>query len=76
MAFAMKSVTGTRMPRTDMKMLMSMSVSLPPLDEQRRFASIVNRSARAATVASAASKTASALTASLMDRLLDGSSAP
>ena len=75
-AFAMKSVTGTRMPRTDMKMLMSMPVFLPPLDEQRRFASIVNRSARAATVASAASKAASALTASLMDRLLDGSPAP
>ena len=75
-AFAMKSVTGTRMPRTDMKMLMSMPVFLPPLDEQRRFASIVNRSARAATVASAAAKAASALTASLMDRLLDGSPAP
>lgn len=75
-AFAMKSVTGTRMPRTDMKMLMSMPVFLPPLDEQRRFASIVNRSARAVTVASAASKAASALTASLMDRLLDGSPAP
>ena len=44
--FVMASVTGARMPRTDMKVLMSMPVPLPPLDEQRRIADILNRSAR------------------------------
>ena len=43
--FVMGSVTGTRMPRTDMKALMSMSVSIPPLDEQRRIAGVLNRAA-------------------------------
>ena len=43
--FAMGSVTGARMPRTDMKVLMSMRVPLPPLDEQRRIVSILNRAA-------------------------------
>ena len=43
--FAMASVTGTRMPRTDMKVLMSMPVFLPPLDDQRRIVSILNRAA-------------------------------
>ena len=44
--FVMASVTGTRMPRTDMKALMSMPVPFPSLDEQRRIASILNRAAR------------------------------
>ena len=44
--FVMASVTGSRMPRTDMKILMSMPVPLPTLDEQRRIASILNRAAR------------------------------
>ena len=35
-AFVMSSVTGSRMPRADMRLLMSMQVPLPPLDEQRR----------------------------------------
>ena len=44
--YAMASVTGTRMPRTDMKALMSLPVPLPPLDEQRRIADILNRAAK------------------------------
>ena len=44
--FVMASVTGSRMPRTDMKVLVSMRVPLPPLDEQRRIAGILNRAAR------------------------------
>ena len=44
--FVMASVTGARMPRTDMKVLMSMPVPFPPLDEQRRIAGILNRAAR------------------------------
>lgn len=43
--FVMGAVTGTRMPRTDMKALMSMPVSIPPLDEQRRIAGVLNRAA-------------------------------
>jgi len=44
--FAMASVTGSRMPRTDMKTLLSMKVPAPPLDEQRQIVSILNRAAR------------------------------
>ena len=44
--FVTASVTGTRMPRTDMNALMSMRVPVPPLDEQRRVADILNRTAR------------------------------
>lgn len=44
--YAMASVTGARMPRTDMKALMSLPVPLPPLDEQRRIAGILNRAAK------------------------------
>ena len=44
--YVMASVTGARMPRTDMKALMSLPVPLPPLDEQRRIAGILNRAAK------------------------------
>ena len=44
--YVMSSVTGTRMPRTDMKTLMSLPVPLPPLDEQRRIIGILNRAAK------------------------------
>ena len=43
--FVMASVTGTQMPRTDMKALMSMPVPFPPFDDQRRISSILNRAA-------------------------------
>ena len=43
--FVMASVTGSRMPRTDMKVLMSMPVPFPTLGEQRRIADILNRAA-------------------------------
>ena len=42
----MSSVTGSRMPRTDMNELMSLSVPLPPHDEQLRIVRILNRAAR------------------------------
>lgn len=45
-AFVMASVTGARMPRTDMKVLMSMQIPLPPIDEQWRIADILNRVTR------------------------------
>ncbi len=41
--YVMATVTGSRMPRTDMKALMTMRVPLPPLDEQRRIVGILNR---------------------------------
>ncbi len=44
--YVMSSVTGARMPRTDMKALMSLRVPLPPLDEQRRIVGILNRAAK------------------------------
>ena len=44
--YVMSSVTGARMPRTDMKALMSLHVPLPSLDEQRRIVDILNRAAR------------------------------
>ena len=44
--FVMVSVTGTGMPRTDMKALMSMPVPFPSFDEQRRIANVLNRVAR------------------------------
>ena len=44
--YVMSSVTGARMPRTDMKALMSLPVPLPLLDEQRRIVGILNRAAK------------------------------
>ena len=44
--FVMASVTGSRMPRADMKILVLMPVPFPSLDEQRRIAGILNRAAR------------------------------
>ena len=44
--YVMASVTGARMPRTDMKALMSLPVPLPPLDEQQRIVGILNQAAK------------------------------
>ena len=44
--YVMASVTGSRMPRTDMKALMLLPVPLPSLDEQRRVVGILNRAAK------------------------------
>lgn len=44
--YVMSSVTGARMPRTDMKALMSLRVPLPALDEQRQIVRILNRAAK------------------------------
>ena len=71
--FVMASVTGSRMPRADMKVLMSMPVPFPPLDEQRRIADILNRAARIERLRTQAAQTAARLRASLMAHLLDDS---
>ena len=39
--YAMRSKTGSRMPRTDMKAFMQMPVLLPPLSEQKRIAALL-----------------------------------
>ncbi len=44
--YVMSSVAGARMPRTDMKALMSLSVPFPPLEEQRRTVGILNWAAK------------------------------
>lgn len=44
--FVMASVTGSRMPRADMRFLLSMRVPCPPLDEQRRIVAILQRAAK------------------------------
>ena len=44
--FATASVIGTRMPRTDMNILLSMRVPLLPIDKQRRTVDILNRLVR------------------------------
>ena len=41
----MSSVTGARMPRTDMNVLLSMPIPLPPIEEQRRIVDVLNRAA-------------------------------
>ena len=70
---ARRSFTGTagqqRVPRSFME---NVSVPLPPLDEQRRIAGILNRATRIEHLYDRAARVASTLTASLMDRLLDG----
>ena len=54
--FVMASVTGSRMPRTDMKALLTMPVPRPPLDEQRRIVAILNRAAKIARLRAQAQK--------------------
>lgn len=44
--YVLSSVTGARMPRTDMKALFSLPVPFPPLEEQRRIVGTLNRAAR------------------------------
>lgn len=71
--FVMASVTGARMPRADMKMLMSMPAPFPQLDAQRQIAGILNRVAHVERMHMQAAEAASALSASLMARLLEQS---
>ena len=58
------------------RLLARMPIPIPPLAVQRRFADICKQVASTANNARSASKAASALTASLMDRLLDDGPAP
>ena len=58
------------------RLLARMPIPIPPLAVQRQFTDICKQAAGIANNARSASKAASALTASLMDRLLDGDPAP
>ena len=58
------------------RLLARMPIPIPPLAVQRQFTDICKQAASIANNARSASKAASALTASLMDRLLDGDPAP
>ena len=44
--FAVAAANGTRMPRADMKLLMTMPIPFPSFDMQRRIAGVLNRAAR------------------------------
>ena len=68
--YLMASVTGARMPRTDMTMLMSLPVPVPPLDKQRRFTEIVRRADALESRTSETASRVTTLTASLMSQLL------
>ena len=70
--FVMKSVTGSRMPRTDMNALLAMRVPVPSLTHQLHFAEIVEAAQYAAEVAKTGSIRASMLSDALMSRLLEG----
>ena len=56
--------------------LKSLKILLPSLDEQRRIAGILDRAARIERLHARAAETASSLTSSLMDRLLNESPTP
>lgn len=65
----MASVTGSRMPRADMKALMSMNVPLFRLDEQRRIVAIVNRAAKIEEMRAQAEERLREFVPALFDRM-------
>ncbi len=68
----MSSVTGARMPRTDMKALLSLRVPCPPLDEQRQIVGILNRSAKIARLRGQARELMGEFTSALFVRMFGG----
>ena len=70
--YVMSSVTGARMPRTDMKALMSLHVPLPPLDEQRRIVGILNRAAKIGRLRAQARKLMGEFIPALFTRMFGG----
>ena len=70
-----KQVQVTSLPSLKLATLKAAPVPVPPLNMQRRFASIIRLTTRVFDSVKSASYTASTLTASLMDRLLDGNPA-
>lgn len=70
-AYAMASATGARMPRADMKALMSMPVPVPPFHLQRRFTQIIKFARSASMLEISASCIANGLMESLMFHFLE-----
>ena len=70
-AYAMASATGARMPRTDMKALMSMPVPVPPFHLQQRFTQIVKSVRSVSMLEISASCIADGLMESLMFHFLE-----
>ena len=70
--YVMSSVTGARMPRTDMKALMSLPVPLPLLDEQRRIVGILNRAAKIARLRAQAQERLREFVPALFVRMFGG----
>ena len=75
-AFVKKSVTGSRMPRTDMISLLQLRVPAPSLDAQRQFAKLIAHARTASEQGRASSETTRTLNASLMDNLLGAHTSP
>ena len=69
--YAMASVTGSRMPRTDMKSLMLLPVLCPPFNEQARFGTFVKAEQNVVSRAKSAHQSISSLNNSLMSHLLE-----
>ena len=61
----------TSLPSLKLSTLKQAEISLPPLEEQRRIADVLNQAAYIERLHLRAANTAAALSASLMDRLLD-----
>ena len=72
---ATASITGARMPRTDMSALMSMRVPAPTLDEQRRIVRILNRAGRIDRLRTSAANRLSELTSALFIRMFSAQQA-
>ena len=66
-----KQVQVTSLPSLKLSILKSAEIPLPPIDEQRRIAGILNRAARIERLHVQAAEAASSLRASLTDRLFD-----
>ena len=75
-AFVNKSVTGSRMPRTDMISLLQLRVPAPSLDAQQQFAKLIAHARTASERGRASSETTRTLNASLMDNLLGAHTSP
>ena len=69
--YVMDSVTGSRMPRANMKVLLSMQVPVPPFDIQNQFAKLIQAAQTTTKLTDSSHKTTMSLTASLMSHLLE-----
>ena len=64
--YAMGGKTGSRMPRAAMRDLLQLSLALPPIEEQRRIAGLMNTAERARAAAAAQVAAAEGLMTTLL----------